>query len=242
MSARTDFPLLVIIPAYNEEESIAGVIGSVKAFHPEAQVLVVNDGSRDRTSERARATGQAKVIDAPVNLGIGGAVQTGFLYATRNNFAVAIQFDGDGQHKAEEIDTLLRALQTGQADVVIGSRFCRKGPGYRSSLSRRIGIRTFELVTLMLIRTRITDHTSGFRAYNRRAIAFLAQYYPHDYPEPEAVILLGRNGFRLQEVPTEMVERQGGRSSISGLKTLYYMVKVLLAVCINAIRPRVIGG
>lgn len=228
---------LIIVPAYNEEKNIENVLSHLKKTKPEMTVLVINDGSRDQTSQKARMNDFANVIDLPVNLGIGGAVQTGFIFAQRNNYEVAIQYDGDGQHKAEEIDALLEPLLKGEADVVIGSRFCENRPGFKSSFTRRLGIKLFEWVNWLIIRTRITDNTSGFRAYNRRTIEFLADNYPQDFPEPEAVILLGRNGFQLREVYTEMVERQGGKSSISGLKSAYYMIKVLLAVSINCLRP-----
>ncbi len=177
---------------------------------------MVNDGSLDATSARARATGQALVVDLPKNLGIGGAVQTGFKYAARNGYRIAIQFDGDGQHLAAEIPKLLAGSARGEVSMVIGSRFMEKHAGYRSTFVRRLGIRVFEGLNSLLIGQRITDNTSGFRAYDERAIAFLARHYPVDYPEPEAVILLGRNGFRIAEVPTPMRERQAGGSSISG--------------------------
>ncbi len=231
--------ILVIIPAYNEESSIKLVIADIRRVMPTADIVVINDGSQDRTSEYAKATGRAWVVDLPVNVGIGSTVQTGFIFARRQDYAFAVQFDGDGQHKAAEIRTLLTALRRENADVVIGSRFCEDRIGFKSSFTRRIGIKIFELINWLFIRTRITDNTSGFRAYNRKAIRFLAEHYPHDFPEPEAVILLGRNGFRLREVYTEMCERQGGRSSISGLKSIYYMIKVLLAIMINMIRPKI---
>ncbi|MCK5240883.1 glycosyltransferase family 2 protein [bacterium] len=231
--------ILVIVPAYNEEKAIVGVIQDIKQHEPDADILVINDNSWDNTSDTAGNTGAATVIDLPVNLGIGGAVQTGFLYAQRKGYDVAIQFDGDGQHKAEEIKNLLVPLAKNEADVVIGSRFCEKRPGFKSSFTRRIGIKLFEIINTCLIKSKITDNTSGFRAYNQRAISFLAHNYPSDYPEPEAIILLGKNGFRFQEVFTPMRKRLSGSSSISGLKSAYYMVKVILAVLMNFIRPAV---
>lgn len=234
--------ILIIIPAYNEGKNIAKVIRQLEKIEEKLDVVVINDASKDRTSEIARATGRAEVIDLPVNVGIGGAVQTGFMYAQRKGYDAAIQFDGDGQHKAEEIKILLAPLAENQADVVIGSRFCEKRAGFKSGFARRIGIKIFEIVNLLLVRKHITDNTSGFRAYNKKAIEFLAEHYPHDFPEPEAVIVLGRNGFRLQEVYTEMYERQGGQSSISGWKSAYYMIKVLLAIMISSIRPKISKG
>ncbi len=228
---------LAIVPAYNEEETVGAVILSLKERLPALDIIVVNDGSTDGTSEKAAATKRALVVDLPCNLGIGGAVQTGFLYAVREGYEAAFQFDGDGQHLASEVDKILAPILAGEADVVIGSRFLQGNEGFRSTFTRRAGIRLFQWVNSLLTGQRITDNTSGFRAYNRKALIFLSRYYPSDYPEPEAVILLGRNGFRLKEVPVEMQERTSGRSSITAFRSLYYMVKVLLAIFVTAMRP-----
>ena len=182
------------------------------------------------------------MIDLPKNLGVGGAVQTGFKYAARNGYPIAIQFDGDGQHLAAEIPKLLAALQAQGTNMVIGSRFLDSQAGYRSTFLRRIGIRLFQGVNSLLIGQRVTDNTSGFRAYDQRAITFLARHYPVDYPEPEAVILLGRNGFKIAEVFTLMEARKGGVSSISGVTGAYYMIKVLLAILMTALRKPVAQG
>ena len=230
--------ILAIVPAFNEEESIAGVIEALKGADPLIDILVVNDGSDDRTGAVAQSLGFARVVNLPCNLGIGGAVQTGFIFAKRGDYDIAFQFDGDGQHLASEIEKILAPVKDNLADVVIGSRFCGSGGGYRSTLSRRLGIKVFEIVNLLLIRQRVTDNTSGFRAYNRKAIHFLARNYPMDYPEPEAVLVLGKNGFKLKEVPVRVRKRAGGRSSISGTGSLYYMIKVLLALVVCCIRPR----
>jgi glycosyltransferase involved in cell wall biosynthesis len=230
--------ILIIVPAYNEEDNIGQVIHKLYAENKGWDILVINDASTDNTSAIARATGKARVIDLPFNLGIGGGVQTGFRYARQNNYDFAFQFDGDGQHSAEEIYKLLEIVKNDKADVAIGSRFSQKHNGFRSSVYRRIGIRIFEWFSYLLIHQRITDHTSGFRAYNRKAIKFLADYYPSDYPEPEVVILLGRNGFRIQETFTQMHERQGGVSSIPLTKGPYYMVKVMLAMFMSSIRSK----
>lgn len=232
--------VLVIVPAYNESANIANVIHSLKEENASWDIVVVNDGSRDDTGDIARSTRKAAVVDLPCNLGIGGAVQTGFRFARSRGYDVAFQFDGDGQHKASEAPKILQPIRDGRCDVVIGSRFRCKHKGWKSTFSRRIGIKIFEIVNMILLRQRITDNTSGFRAYNRRAIAFLAETYPTDYPEPEAVVLLGRNGFRIREVQVEMQERQGGASSISGFRPIYYIIKVMLAVIFSALRPRVI--
>ena len=231
---------LVIVPAYNEAANISGVIADLRSLQMPLDILVVNDGSLDNTAALARAWGQVLVVDLPKNLGIGGAVQTGFKYASRNGYEVAVQFDGDGQHIASEIPKLLAALRERSANMLIGSRFIQKHEGFRSSLVRRFGIRLFMVLNSLLIRQKITDNTSGFRAYDRETIEFLAKYYPIDYPEPEAVILLGRNGFRIEEEFASMRERQEGGSSIAGVKGVYYMVKVVLAIIMTALRKPLI--
>ena len=227
--------ILVVVPAYNEAENIGRVIADLKTLELNPDILVINDGSHDQTYEAAKATGKALVVNLPNNLGIGGAVQTGFKWAARNRYRVAVQFDGDGQHIAAEIPKLLDALDGG-ASMVIGSRFIKKHAGYRSTFTRRLGIKVFMAVNSLLIGQTITDNTSGFRAYDRKAIEFLARNYPVDYPEPEAVILLGKNGFTIAEVSADMQKRQSGGSSIHGFLSLYYMVKLLLAVFMTALR------
>lgn len=233
--------LLVIIPAYNEASNIADVVLRVQKAtealsNIRATVLVVNDGSTDNTSDCARATG-AVVLDLPYNLGIGGAVQCGFRYARDKKFDMAIQIDGDGQHDPSFIHKLLSPLQEGTADMVIGSRFLNR-EGFQSTWLRRVGIRIFEWVNSAIIGQRITDNTSGFRAYNKQAIALLAEEYPSDYPEPEAVIVLGLRGFKICETPVVMRERQGGTSSIGSMSSVYYMAKVLLAIGVNVFKKQ----
>ena len=231
--------ILIIIPAYNEEKNINNVIRSIKAADKNYTCLVVNDGSKDHTQQEAESSGLATVIQLPSNLGIGGAVQTGFKYALYKNFDYAIQFDGDGQHLASEIPKILAPLRAQQFDACIGSRFVEKTLGFQSTFMRRIGIRVFEFMNHLLIKQHITDSTSGFRAYNKDTIAFLAANYPTDYPEPETIILLGKNEFRIREVSVEMAERQGGESSISGLKSAHYMIKVLLAMLMTSQRQKI---
>lgn len=235
---KTPSKILLIIPAYNEAGNIGRVIEDLGSSGLEADLLVVNDASCDDTSAVARAHG-VRVIDLPVNLGIGGAVQTGFIYAQRNGYDIAVQFDGDGQHLAGEIPILIAPLLAGQAEVSIGSRFLSRPYQYRTTLFRRLGMRMIQLVNSLLIGQRITDNTSGFRAYNRRALEFLAGGYPDDFPEPEAVVLLGRNGFIMTELPVKMEQRQEGTSSLSGLIGPYYMIKVLLTLAMNAVRPKI---
>ena len=226
----------MIVPALNESANIARVIHSLREEVPGADIVVINDGSADDTGAIARANGAA-VIDMPFNVGIGAAVQAGILYARRCGYDVAIQVDGDGQHPPSEVPKLTERIARGDCDMVIGSRFVQRS-GYRGSLSRRTGIAVFWLVNAVLIRRRITDSTSGFRAFNRAAIEFLAVEYPHDFPEPESIVTLCRNGFRVVEVPVEMRARQSGRSSITFVRSVYYMMKVLIAMTIGATRRR----
>lgn len=230
--------VLVVVPAFNEAENLPLLLASLRQEAPFADVLVVNDGSRDQTGEVAEAQAGTRVVNLPCNLGIGGAVQTGFKYAARHGYTIALQVDGDGQHKPKEIESLVDPIRQDLADMVIGSRFLGVR-SFRSSFARRLGIALFAVVNSWLIRQRVTDNTSGFRAYSRKAIEFLAEHYPTDYPEPETVILLGKNGFRILEIPVEMQERQGGASSITPLRSVYYMIKVLLAVLVSACRAPV---
>lgn len=231
--------ILAIVPAYNEEESIAKVIEDLKNFNNNWDVLIINDGSKDRTSEVARATKQAIVIDLVNNLGIGGAVQTGFKYAAKKGYDIAFQFDGDGQHIAAEASKCVELVASGESDVAIGSRFVKRHKGWKSSYLRRFGIFIFQVLNSILIGQKVTDNTSGLRAYGKEAINFLANDYPMDYPEPEAVILLGKNGFKIKEVFTKMQARLGGTTSISIRKGAYYMIKVILAILITSIKPRI---
>jgi len=231
--------ILIIIPAFNEEKNICRVLDSLDEISElQPDILVVNDSSTDLTGELAEKTGKAVVIHLSSNLGIGGAVQTGFIYAALNNYDYAIQFDGDGQHIATEIRKLISAISHDEADMVIGSRFSEESRGFRSTVSRRMGIKYFQYLNFLVTGEIITDSTSGFRVYNRKAIQFLADNYPDDFPEPEAIILLGRNGFRIREVFVEMQERQGGRSSIRGLRILYYMIKVTFSIFMSRTRAK----
>ena len=233
--------LLIIVPAYNEAQAISHVIEDLRKMKLEMDILVVNDGSTDATSKTAKASGQVLVLDLLKNLGIGGAVQAGFKYAERNGYQMAIQFDGDGQHLAAEIPKLLTKMKQDRANMVIGSRFLEKHAGFRSTFIRRQGIRLFEGLNSLLIGQRVTDNTSGFRAYDRQAIEFLALHYTVDYPEPETVILLGRNHFKISEVSTKMRERLKGKSSFAGAGD-YYMIKVLLAILMASLRKPIKPG
>ncbi len=227
---------LIIIPAFNEEESIAGVIRAVHDACSFADVLVIDDASRDATRHTAVAAG-GKVISLPINLGIGGAVQTGLKYACAHNYDLAIQIDGDGQHNPAYVPALLAPILAGTADVVIGSRFIER-QGYQSTFARRGGIAILRMLFLVLIGRRISDCTSGFRAYSRRTIEFLRDRYPADFPEPESILLLSRHRFRICEVPVTMHERAGGSSSIAGWSAPYYIAKVVLAVVMESMRKK----
>jgi len=226
--------ILVIVPAYNEEESLPGVIQDLRENMPSADVLVVNDGSRDGTARIARDM-EVAVLDLPFNLGIGGAVQAGYRYAERNAFDIAVQFDGDGQHIAEEIKKMIEPLATGKTDLVIGSRFLNPG-GYKAPVFRKIGIGIFSFVISRILGMTVTDSTSGFRAANRRVIEFFGRTYPDDYPEVESLVLLHKINLRMAEVPVAMRERTGGRSSITPIRSIYYMTKVLMAIFIDLMK------
>ncbi len=225
---------LVVIPAFNEEGSIKRVIEGVRITLPHSTILVVNDGSTDRTSEIAKAKG-AIVVDLPFNLGIGGAMQAGFRYAFEKGYDIAVQVDADGQHDAKEIPRLLLPLAEKKADMVIGSRFLGDSE-FKSSIMRRVGISIFSHVISMIVGQKITDPTSGFRAVNRMAIQLFASDYPQDYPEPEAMILLHQCRLKMAEVPVGMSERYAGESSITKIRSIYYMVKVLLAIFVDCFK------
>lgn len=230
--ARRERPrCLAIVPAFNEEASIAGVVLELLAFDPEIEVLVVDDGSSDATAECAEEAG-ARILRLPLNLGIGGAVQAGYMYALERGFDVAVQVDGDGQHDARELKQLLEPVLAGSADLAIGTRFAEPR-AYRAPLSRRIGIGMFAAIVSLRVRQRMTDTTSGFRAVNRRGIRLFAADYPHDYPEVEAVVTAARGSLRVCEVPVFMRPRLAGSSSITAFRSFYYVVKVLLALFVG---------
>jgi glycosyltransferase involved in cell wall biosynthesis len=227
---------LAIVPAYNEERTIRAVVEQVRREAPGFDVVVVDDGSTDCTAQLAEAAG-ARVLRHPFNLGIGGAVQSGYRYAYEQGYELAVQVDGDGQHDPAEIQALLRAMGTAEVDMVCGSRFLEQS-GYRAPAGRRFGIHLFSAVLSMIVRERVTDPTSGFRLCNRRAIELFARDYPHDYPEVEAILMVHAHRLRMQEVPVRMHERQGGRSSITSVESAYYMIKVMLAIIVGLFRRR----
>ena len=225
---------VAIVPALNEEVAIAGVIDELRAFDPGLDVVVVDDGSVDRTAAVAAARG-ARVLRLPFNLGIGGAVQTGFRYAWEEGYELAVRLDGDGQHDPAELPRLVAPVVAGDADLAVGSRFV-SGAGYRSSAARRVGIRLLARVVSLIARQRLTDTTSGFQACNRRAIAVYAADLPHDYPEVEGMVMAIKHRIRLVEVPVTMREREHGHSSIGALASIYYMIKILLALFVDLFR------
>ncbi len=230
---------LAIVPAYNEVAAIAATVADLRRHAPDFDVLVVDDGSTDATARAARTAGAA-VIVLPFNLGIGGAVQAGYLYAQRHGYDVAVQVDGDGQHDAGEIGKLLAHLRAHpELNMVTGSRFLRaEQEGFRSSAARRIGIRFFAVLLSLITRQRVTDPTSGFRMCDRKAIELFARDYPHDYPEVEAVLMLHAHRLSREEVAVTMRPRTTGTSSIRPLHSGLYMVKVLLAILIGLLRAR----
>jgi glycosyltransferase involved in cell wall biosynthesis len=226
-----------VVPAYNEAENIISVIGDLREHFPQGDIIVINDGSLDTTSPVARSLG-VRVIDLPFNLGIGGAVQTGIKYAHKHNYDVAIQFDGDGQHIAQEIEKIIKPVHEG-ADIVIGSRFLDSS-AYSMPLSRRMGSTVFSRVLSFVCRQKLTDTTSGFRAYGEKVIQLFSAYYPEDYPEVEALIVAHKNQLTIREVPVSMRQRAGGKSSITALRSVYYMIKVLLAIFVDVLKRRYI--
>jgi hypothetical protein len=239
LSGLSELRRVAIVPALNEEHALPGVIAELRAFDPGLDVVVVDDGSVDRTAAVAAASG-ARVLRLPFNLGIGGAVQTGFRYAFEHGYDLAVRVDGDGQHDPRQLGLVIEPVLRGEADIAVGSRFAAVGSGYRSSRTRRIGIRLLAVIVSRIVGQRVTDTTSGFQALNRQGIALFARDYPHDYPEVEATVMVFRHRLRLREVPVSMREREGGRSSITTLRSIYYMVKVLLAIFVGLFRRNVV--
>ncbi|MCD7833232.1 MAG: glycosyltransferase family 2 protein [Lachnospiraceae bacterium] len=225
---------LIIIPAYNEQDSILDTVRDVEKNAPGFDYVVVNDCSGDDTLKICREH-HIHVLDLPINLGIGGAVQTGYLYAYRNGYDIAVQIDGDGQHDASYLEMMAEKLASEDLDMVIGSRFINN-EGFQSSWIRRSGIHFFTLLMCGLFGTTITDATSGMRLCNRRTMELFIRDYPRDYPEPETVARLLRHKYKVKEVPVKMRERSGGVSSISPRKSIYYMIKVTLAILVERLR------
>jgi glycosyltransferase involved in cell wall biosynthesis len=227
--------IAAVVPAYNEAGAIARVVDEIRAFDPAIEVVVVDDASTDETAAAAAARG-ATVLRLPFNVGIGGAVQTGFRFALEEGYDTAVRLDGDGQHDASELGKLLAPLERREADLVVGSRFVDEGGAYRPPFARRLGIRLFARLVSVLGGQRVTDTTSGFIALDRVGIELFAAEYPHDYPEVEATLVALRSGLRLAQVQVAMRERETGSSSITFLRSLYYIVKVTLALLVASLR------
>jgi glycosyltransferase involved in cell wall biosynthesis len=229
---------LAVVPAYNEKRTVGGVVRSLQQHAPHFDVLVVDDGSTDRTADLAERAG-ARVLRLPFNLGIGGAVQAGFVFARDNGYTVLVQVDADGQHDPLEIRRLEDAMDSDpQVDLVCGSRFLTSDYRYPAPVSRRTGIHIFAYILSRVVGQRVSDPTSGFRLYNRRAIDLFARDYPHDYPEVEAVLMVHFHRLRMREIPVRMYLRGGGESTITSGKSVYYMIKVLLAIVVGLVRAR----
>ncbi len=227
--------VLVIIPAYNESAAIGGVLDALRDAVPEYDVLVVDDGSTDDTAAVVASRPGVALVRLPFNLGIGGAMQTGYKYAARRDYDIAVQCDADGQHPAERIPALVSRIVDGTADVIIGSRYVADSD-YRPSFTRRVGKSLLSRWVDLLIGGGTTDTTSGFRAMNRRAISVVSRTYPEDYPEPEVLVILHKHGLKTAEIPVNMRPRQGGATSIRPQGAIYYMVKVGLAILIDLFR------
>lgn len=227
---------LVIIPAYNESASIVKTVNEIRKNAPDFDYVVINDCYSDATLQTLREN-QMNYINLPVNLGIGGAVQTGYRYALDNGYDIAVQVDGDGQHDPSYLSKLADVLITNNVDMVIGSRFI-ENQGFQSTFMRRIGIAYFTNMIKVLTGKKITDPTSGFRMVNRDVITIFAKEYPRDYPEPESIVTLLRMNKKVLEIPVQMKERQGGISSIRFWNSIYYMIKVSLAILIECTRGK----
>ena len=222
--------VLIIIPAYNEAENIEKVVDNIVTNYPQYDYIIINDGSKDNTRDICKARGY-QYLNLSINLGIGGAVQTGYKYAKDKEYDIAVQIDGDGQHDIFYLEKMLPYLESGKADVVIGSRFIDK-EGFQSSVARRTGIRILSILIYLCTGCKIKDVTSGFRAVNKEFIDIYSESYPNDYPEPEAIVAAVMHGGVVKECPVVMKERIGGESSINFVKSMYYMIKVTLAIIV----------
>lgn len=225
---------IIIIPAYNEEENVERTVNAIQKSAQGFDYVIINDCSIDNTRKICEEKG-FNIVNLPINLGIGGAVQTGYKYAYENGYDVAVQVDGDGQHDPEFLNTMAKYLVEHQVDMVIGSRFIEK-KGFQSSITRRMGIKFFSGLIKILTGKTITDPTSGLRMIGRNVMEIFSRDYPRDYPEPESIVAVLRKNMKIEEIPVVMLERQGGVSSISPKKSIYYMVKVTLAILIERIR------
>lgn len=233
--------VILIIPAYNEEENIAKVVEKIEVYRKkqnyQLDYVIINDGSTDRTMEICEKN-KFNVVNLIQNLGIGGAVQTGYMYAEKYGYDIAVQFDGDGQHDINSLSRLLKPIIEGDKDFVVGSRFLEGTSEFKSTFMRRVGIRYLSGIIKLFAGCMVKDPTSGFRAANKRAIQYLAENYPVDYPEPESLVDLSKHQFEISEVQVNMHEREGGTSSITSWKSIYYMVKVSLAIVCSSLQRK----
>lgn len=220
--------ILIIVPAYNEEESIVTTISKIRQSCPDFDYVIINDGSSDKTLDICK-NNNFNVVTLPINLGIGGAVQTGYIYAKENHYDIAVQIDADGQHNPADLPKLVQPIIDGEADMTIGSRFITH-EGFQSSIARRLGIKLLSGLINLKTSHRIYDVTSGFRAVNSSIIDNFSKHYPTDYPEPETITSTILSGKKVLEIPTNMEERQAGKSSIRPLHSVYYIIKVSLAI------------
>ena len=227
--------VLLIIPAYNEEENIKKTCDGIKKYNKELDYIVINDGSKDNTGEICKKS-NIPHVDLIHNLGIGGAVQTGYKYAFENDYDIAIQFDGDGQHDVRYVEDLIKPITSNKADFVIGSRFIKEKSKFKSTGARRMGIKIISFFIKLVTHKKVHDTTSGFRAVNKKIIKEFAKYYPTEYPEPVSTVTLLKMGYKLKEIPVEMNERTGGVSSIKAWKTIYYMIIVILSIIVIGLR------
>ncbi len=241
MTQGTQERILVVIPAFNEEKRIAAVIGGVKEHLPEAEILVVDDGSCDKTRQKAESEG-VKVISHPYNLGYGAALQTGYKFALKEGHDVTVQLDGDGQHDPSSTRALIEKIHQRDADIVIGSRFLdaegrRTDQHYRAPFIRKVGMNFFTLITSLLIHQKVTDPTSGYQVMNRKVLEWASgDQFPVDYPDADVIIMLHRAGFRIREVPVQMFLSQGKKSMHSGWKPFYYVFKMFLSILLTLMR------
>ena len=230
--------VLIIVPSYREEENIVRVLQGLERYVHDIDVLIIIDGSKDRTEEIVSFNDYDSLVH-PFNMGYGVAVQTGYKYAVRNGYDVVVQIDGDGQHDPKYISPLLSALDSSESDVVIGSRFL-KGGGYDVPIARKIGIRFFSKIASLITKQKITDSTSGLQALNRKAFSFFSKVenFPYDYPDADIIITMIFAGFKVKEIPVIMYDRMNGKSMITGLKTVIYVIKMLISILITVLRKR----
>ena len=231
---------LAVVPAYNEEESLLSTVNEIRSKAPQVDIVVVDDGSKDATAQRAREAG-VSVLVLPVNLGVGAALQTGFRFALQEGYDAAVQVDADGQHDPADLPALLAPLENGEAELSIGSRFLEGSEAFRSPWTRKVGMSIFSMLTSLAVGRRLTDTTSGLRAYGRRVMGLCLDYFPQDFPDAPLLIWLARNGVRWVEVPVHMRPRKAGKSFYTFTRSIYYPYKTVLASLIACLRT-VPGG